>query len=99
MGRTRGLLLAGILISAVFAVSTAWLASGEPDGLERVAEDHEFIDTAKVPGYEILPDYTIPGIENEVLSTALAGIAGVVIVAGLTYGFGQVLRRRATPGG
>jgi hypothetical protein len=99
MGRTRGLLLAGILISAVFAVSAAWLASADPDGLERVAEDHEFIDTARDPGYEILPDYTIPGIDNEVLSTALAGIAGVVVVAGLTYGFGRVLRRRGTPGG
>lgn len=93
MQKRTGLLLGGLLIAAVIAISSAWLASSHPDGLERVAEDHEFIDTAKDPGYEILPDYTIPGIDGE-LSTALAGVVGVVIMLGVGLGAGYVLRRR-----
>jgi len=94
MGRYRNLILVGVAIAVVVAVSSAWLASSHPDGLERVAEDHEFIDTAKGPGYEILPDYTIPGVENERLSTALAGIVGVAVVGALALGAGMLLRRR-----
>ena len=93
MQKRTGLILGGLLIAAVIAISSAWLASSHPDGLERVAEDHEFIDTAKDPGYEILPDYTIPGIDGE-LSTALAGVVGVVIMLGVGLGAGYVLRRR-----
>ena len=74
MKSRTALIFAGLVIAAVVAVSSAWLASGDPDGVERVAEDKEFIETAKDPGYEILPGYTIPGIDGEV-STALAGIA------------------------
>jgi MFS superfamily sulfate permease-like transporter len=33
--------------------------------------------------YELLPDYTIPGISNEAVSTILAGLVGLAIVAGV----------------
>jgi hypothetical protein len=89
----RALILAGLVIAAVVAIASAWLASGSPDGLERVAEDKGFIETAKDPGYELLPDYTIPGVDGAI-STALAGIVGVAIVAGLTLGAGYLLRSR-----
>lgn len=100
MGRNRRLLIAGLAIALVVAVSSAWLASGDPDGLERVAEDHEFVDTAQDPGYEVLSDYTVPGVEDERWSTALAGVIGVAVVAALSLGAGILLRRRsATPPG
>jgi len=88
-----GLLAGGIAIALVVALLSP-LASSDPDGLERVAEDKEFIERAEDPGYEILPDYSIPGVDNEAVSTILAGIAGVLIVAGLTFGAGWLLRRR-----
>lgn len=94
MGRNRGLILIGVAIALLVAVSSAWLASGDPDGLERVAEDQDFIDTAQDPGYEVLPDYTIPGVEDERLSTAIAGIIGVAVVGALALGAGMLLRRR-----
>ena len=89
------LLFVGLAIAGLVAASSAWLASGDPDGLERVAEDKGFIDTAKDPGYEILPDYTIPGIDGAV-STAIAGLIGVVLMAGIGLGAGYLLRRRHT---
>lgn len=93
MKNRTALVLAGLAIAVLVVVSSAWVASGDPDGLERVAEDKEFAATAKDPGYEILPDYKIPGIDGEV-STALAGIVGVVLLLGVGLGAGHLLRRR-----
>lgn len=93
MKNRTSLIFAGVLIAALVAVSSAWFASGDPDGLERVAEDKGFIETAEEPGYEILPDYTIPGIDGEI-STALAGVVGVMILLGIGLGAGYLLRRR-----
>ncbi len=87
------LILGGLAIAVLVAVSSAWLASGHPDGLERVAEDKQFLEEAKDPGYEILPDYTIPGVDGEV-STALAGVVGVLLLLGVGLGAGHLLRRR-----
>lgn len=93
MRRYRSVILAGLLIAGMVAISSAWLASGDPDGLERVAEEKDFLDRAEDPGYEILPDYTVPGVDGAI-STALAGVIGVGVVAALALGAGYVLRAR-----
>lgn len=69
------------------------LASSDPDGLERVAEDEEFLDEAKDPPFEVISDYLFPGVENDDAATILAGVLGVLIVAALTLGVGLILRR------
>jgi hypothetical protein len=86
------LLLVGVGIALVITLFSPW-ASGSPDGLERVAEDHEFIDRAEDPGFEIIPDYTFPGIENERVATVVAGVVGVLAVAALLVGAGMLLTR------
>ena len=70
------------------------LASPHPDGLERVAEDEGFVDRAQDAPYEIIPDYAFPGVDNEGLSTILAGIVGTLTVFGLAYVLAWILRRR-----
>jgi cobalt/nickel transport system permease protein len=75
------------------------LASPHPDGLERVAEDLGFIGTAEDTPYEVIPDYTFPGISDEVLSTIAAGVAGTIIVFGIAVGVTALYRRRAAVGG
>lgn len=51
------------------------------DGLERVAEDHGFLNIAK--GKEIfcapIPDYVLPGIKSEAVAISLAGFVGIII--------------------
>ena len=87
-------------IVAVAVTLLAPLASGSPDGLERVAEDAGFIERAQDAPYAIIADYVVPGIQNEGLATILAGVIGVTIiyalVAGAMYGLYTLYRRRST---
>jgi hypothetical protein len=85
--------IVGLLIAlAVTLISP--LASAWPDGLERVAEDKGFIEDAQDAPYEVIPDYVFPGVGNEAVATILAGIVGTLVVFGLAYGLGALLKRR-----
>ncbi len=81
----------GLGLAIVVALFSPW-ASSSPDGLERVAEDEAFIEEAKDNGYEIIPDYTFPGVENEKVATILSGLIGIGIVAGLCFGLSYVMK-------
>ncbi len=81
-------------ISLVIAGFVSWFASSHPDGLERVAEDKEFIEKAEDPSYELLPDYTVPGGMNEFMSKSLAGIIGTIVTFGLVILIGKLISRK-----
>ncbi len=82
------------LLAALALVILSPLASAFPDGLERVAEDLGFIDRAQEPAYQTLPDYTVPGVSDEALSTIMAGVIGALVVFLAAWGLGAVVRRR-----
>jgi hypothetical protein len=86
--------IVGYLI-ALGAAALSPFASGAPDGLERVAQDKGFEEASRGPVYETIPDYLLPGVEDERLATVLAGWIGVtalfLVVGGLAY---LVSRRR-----
>jgi hypothetical protein len=86
--------IAGLAIAALVVVVAAAFASTDPDGLERVSGDLGFLESARDSLFTILPDYTVPGIDDPVVSTVVAGLVGVVIVFLLMVGLGRVLRRR-----
>lgn len=86
--------IAGYFI-ALAVTLLAPFASASPDGLERVAEDQGFIDTARDAPYAVIADYVLPGIESEALATILAGVIGVTIIFLLLAG-GSYLAFRAT---
>lgn len=89
-----GWIVAGLLIALVIAFASP-LADSNPDGLERVAEDHGFITLAESPSYEIMPDYTVPFIQQEGITTIAAGIIGVLAVAAVGYGVARLAGRKA----
>jgi len=93
--RNWSILIAAGLGLALLITLFSPFASSDPDGLERVAEDKAFIETAEGPSYEIIPDYTFPGVENERLATILSGIVGVLIVAAIGLGAGYGMRALA----
>ncbi len=85
----------GLVIAIALAILSP-LASSHPDGLEWVAEQKGFLDVAKAPLYNIIPDYVMPGISNEALATIVAGIIGVLIVFGVALGVACSRRHKTT---
>ena len=78
------------LLVAVFSP----LASSSPDGLERVAEDKGFINSAQEAPFQLIADYVFPGIENEAVATIVAGIIGTLILFGMAYPVGRPEKNR-----
>ena len=76
-----------LLVSIGLAGIVSFYASSSPDGLEKVAGDIGFIDTAKDHTLDnsALADYGVAGIENERLSVGIAGILGVIATGLLMY--------------
>jgi cobalt/nickel transport system permease protein len=71
--------VAGLLVALALAIASP-LASAHPDGLEWVAGQKGFLETARGPLFKLIPDYTLPGVSNQALATILAGIIGTLIV-------------------
>jgi hypothetical protein len=93
--------LAGLALSLALAFFVSPFASSSPDGLEKVAEDKGFLVNVEKaePSWKSspMPDYTMPGVENEAFSTGLAGIIGTVsvFVVGLVLTYLVTLRMKA----
>jgi cobalt/nickel transport system permease protein len=90
----KGWILAGSVI-ALLVVLISPLASGNPDGLERVAIDMGFIDTGLDAPYAIIPDYTLPFLGETPLSTILAGVVGVIVVGLVMVLVGRGMKARS----
>jgi hypothetical protein len=58
-----------------------------------VAEDQGFLGTALDPLYNVLPDYAIPFVEDERVAGIIAVLAGTLVVFGLVWLIGQLVRR------
>ena len=89
----RTFLIAGVLASFAVAAVVSQFAASSPDGLERVAEDTGFIGSAEPGRFDsIFAEYATRGIDNEQLSLAVAGMAGVALT--LLVGFGLAAATR-----
>jgi hypothetical protein len=86
--------LVGLAVAVLVVILLAPLASPDPDGLERVAGDRGFISQAEDALFAVLPDYTIPGLDDPAVTTIVAGLIGVAIVFVLMWGLGTLLARR-----
>lgn len=68
-----------LLASGIIATILSPFASGLPDGLEWVAQKFNFLHESTPTFISAMPDYTIPAVSNEMLTTGLAGLLGVII--------------------
>jgi cobalt/nickel transport system permease protein len=82
-------------IVALLVVLISPFASGDPDGLERVAEDLGFIGTGLDAPYSIIPDYTIPFLGETALSTIFAGVVGIIVVAMIIVLIGRGMKAKS----
>ena len=90
--KNKKFLVSGFVVSLFLAGVVSFYASSDPDGLEKVAEDIGFIETAEDHTYAdgALADYGVKGIENERASVGVAGVIGVIgtaIVGGALFTF------------
>lgn len=86
--RNTWFLIIGLLVCFGVAGLVSYYASGDPDGLEFVAEQEGFIETAQdsAVGGSVLADYGVVGVGDERLSVGLAGVIGVVITSLVAFG-------------
>ena len=74
--------VAGLAVAIALVAFVAPHADSDPDGLERVAADHG-LDAGTQPhdlAGSPLAEYGVRGIDDASVGTALAGLAGVLIV-------------------
>jgi PDGLE domain len=90
----RMFLLGGLLVAIGLATLVSGFASSAPDGLNKVAEDHGFAASAKEHLFENGPlaGYAVKGVNNDRLSTALAGLIGVLVTFGVGLALFALLR-------
>jgi cobalt/nickel transport system permease protein len=72
-----------VVTGGIIALSVVLLspfASGNPDGLERVAMDVGFIDAGQSAPFSVIPDYALPFLGETAISTIMAGVIGVIVV-------------------
>lgn len=102
----RSFFAAAVLLTLLVAGVASYYASSHPDGLEYVAAETGFGDSAEdsAAADSPLADYQTRGVDDERLSGALAGLAGAGLVALLGGGLFWTLcgrspdSRRATDG-
>jgi len=96
--------LIGLGIALAIATFLSPFASQNPDGLDRVAQDHKFDSKAaeetpakQLPFYQVFEEYAVRGVP-EAVATPLAGIIGTLAAFGLAWGIGKVVvRNSGTP--
>ena len=88
---TRRFFTVALLVSLLVAGVASYYASSHPDGLEYVAEQTGFIDSAEDSA---TADYQTSGVDDARLSGGLAGVIGVVVMLVLSTGLFWVVRRR-----
>jgi PDGLE domain len=92
----RRFLVGGLLVTIGLALVVSGFAAGSPDGLEKVAEDKGFLQTAKdhlfVDGP--LAGYAVRGVDDGRLGTGLSGLIGVLVTFGIGLALFALVRGR-----
>ena len=80
--KDRNLIIGAVVICLIIAVLAPFIASKNPDGLEKSAQQ---ISTTQPSGVYQAPfaDYSIPILGNGPYSGILAMIIGIIIILGL----------------
>ncbi len=94
--RTRTFLLGGLLVALLLGGVASYYASAHPDGLEHVAEQVGFADSADDHAVADGPlaDYSVRGVDDQRVAGGLAGVIGIGVTLLLAGGLALVVRRR-----
>jgi cobalt/nickel transport system permease protein len=81
----RGQAVVPLTAAAVIALMLSPFASGFPDGLEWVGRKYYFLHESAPAFVGPLVDYTVPSFSNQMLSTGVAGLLGVIVSFGVAW--------------
>ena len=96
--KDKSLVIAGIIICFVIAILSPFIASPNPDGLEKSAENLAVPDNGL--GYTPpFPDYSVTALGDSPLAEIAALAIGVLLAFGIGYGVATILKRRKPPEG
>lgn len=92
----KRLIVVGGLVALVLAAVVSFYASSQPDGLNKVADDHGIASNEQESATARSPfaGYSLAGTANDRLGTAAAGIVGVAVTAAVGFGAFYLLRDR-----
>lgn len=97
--RNRAFVLTGLGIALLVAIFLSPFASKDPDGLDRVSQDHQFENKAledapaqKLPFHAVFDEYAVRGLPQEI-ATPVAGLVGTLVTFGLAWGIGKLVVR------
>lgn len=100
--RNRTFVLTGLGSALLIAIFLSPFASSDPDGLDRVSQDHKFDTKAveeppakKIFFAQIFEEYALKGVPEQ-LATPLAGLVGTLATFGLALGIGKLAVRKSS---
>lgn len=90
----------GLVVSLLLAAVASYYASSAPDGLEKVAADVGFLDSARegANAGSPLAGYAVAGVTDERISVGLSGAVGVLLTAAFAFTLFVLLARRRRGG-
>ena len=98
MDKNMALIAVAVIICVIICVLSPYIASGDPDGLEKSAEDSglaEDFSVEEINGIPdaLFPDYAFASNPDSQPLQIVALIIGVIITLGLGYGVAYVLKK------
>ncbi len=93
--KNRNLIIGGLIIALIIAIIAPFLASSNPDGLESTAESLEVPESE--PAFQSpLPDYAIPGMEDNPLGGVVSLVIGTIVVLLVMLGIATIFSKKST---
>ncbi len=89
----RNLILGGLAIAIIIAILAPFLASSNPDGLDSTAESLE-VPESEAAFQSPLPDYAIPGMEENPLGGVIALVGGTILVLLVALGLAKLIGKK-----
>ena len=89
-----GFVFCGLLLALLLAFVVSPHASASPDGLEKVAAEKRLDTDTRAHAISGGPfaDYAVAGIDDNGLSTGIAGVIGVTVTFGAVFGLSKAVK-------
>ena len=93
------LIAVAVVICIVICALSPYIASGDPDGLEKSAEDAKLPEDFSVEEIKgipdaIFPDYAFANAPDNQLLQIVALVIGTIVTLGLGYAVAEIVKRR-----